>query len=306
MPFQRNLNDKTITALNELYQKQSWWKALVDHKETFVAVRPNSELNVYAGGGSIARIGLARKYPFLRVNVKFLVDVPSGYVNLLSQNNESNLNAIIRTPEQFCENIGKIIKNAKTYHNGERLGEVIIASRCLSVIDVEVAFSEAESGDGDGEIGDDDSKSGRIDIVVLDSDGTLNFIECKLYRSSELRDTETPAVCGQLATYQQWIRENKNAIKKNYKAMVEQLARLNGKAFDRYRPGRKVNDVNESPMLLIFGYARNDESNASELAESVLKAASNYGVKGARVRCIGSAARLKDESLMKKWISAIP
>lgn len=76
MALVRQISEETIGRLNSLYEAGNWWKTLVDHPNTFVAVRPNNTISVYGGGGSIARISFQGTQPSLRVHVKYLAELP--------------------------------------------------------------------------------------------------------------------------------------------------------------------------------------------------------------------------------------
>lgn len=300
MALIRQISEETIGQLNSLYEAGNWWKTLVDHPNTFVAVRPNNTISVYGGGGSIARISFQGNQPSLRVHVKYLAELPSAYVDLLDTNRTQSAIPVIETADQFQSRINQVIERASRLQAGERRGEVTIANRCLSVIDIELAYAQDEEGAEDPVAEDGGSGTGRIDLVSLGRDGVLRFVEAKLFRNKELRARGTPVVCGQLSAYHQWLTEMRSEIAGEYQSMVGQLAKLEGNAFQRFKIAPKtITRIDTIPRLLVFGFDQQQQSFAKELAENITRSTKIGGFTHEMITCVGNASNVTDEHLTR-------
>lgn len=300
MPLARQLNNTTIDQLNQLYVSNTWWTTLADHPATFVAARPNQALNVYAGGGSIARVSFQGDQPSLRVHVKYLAELPTAYVDLLDQEQGQAPIPIIDNIERFRNGIEGVIGRTTMYHTGEREGEVAIANSRSSVIDIELAYSFENQGGEDPDTEDNGRSSGRIDLVTCSDNGVLRFVEAKLYGNRELRarGERVPPVCGQLEAYYQWLNRNGQCIADEYRRMVTQMAKLMGQAFDRFRNCPKIDHVDPTPRLLIFGFDQHQQEHANNLADNI-----SQGIQGINgfvremITCVGGANNVTDQHL---------
>src|SRR5438067_7845969 len=108
MAFTRRLEPALVDELNKLYDNQeSWWNALVQDEDVFVAIR-NNAVNAYVGGASIARIAWTSGRLQLRVNRKFLAfPKPTSsndqYADLLAAVGEVVEAITVSNPAQYVE-----------------------------------------------------------------------------------------------------------------------------------------------------------------------------------------------------------
>ena len=200
--FKRGLAQEFVDELNAMYhQPGSWWRAFVEDKDTFVAIRGNS-VNVYYQGASLAKLSLTRNGIVVEVHYKYLVNpdrepeyIAVGVAGTITETDNLIVSEI---------DVRGLKAAAKNYAGDEKKGVHKIALKpANAVVDLEIAIS-----DGSG--------APRMDIASLadDQDGSvrLRFFEAKTYTNPELRamvPSDIPVV-EQISTYSELIRQNKH------------------------------------------------------------------------------------------------
>ncbi|HWG32738.1 MAG TPA: hypothetical protein VN650_01125 [Gemmatimonadaceae bacterium] len=288
MPFTRELNPGLISALNDLYvEKDSWWRALVDDKEIFIAIRPDA-INAYAHGASIARITWTGRL-CLRVHRKFVV-IPKTtkgdeYVDLLDERRSTTKPLVVDSVKAYTEQLHYIKAAAGRLTGKEREDENTIALRCNCVLDIEAAFNNESAS----EQSDDDTAGGRVDIVALEN-GTLSLTEVKLYGNGDVRSSAIPAVCGQLQGYYTWAKENQTQIVKAYNKVAKYREELH-----LVSEAQPVERLDPTPRLLIVGFDRSQQSSLGGIKARIIENLNGCvpGFDKQHIRTVGSASNVR-------------
>ena len=253
MAFDRNLSDTFITGLQNLAKDpSSWWSKIRKSKHLFVAIRKNT-IGAYAGGASIAKVGWKGSRCVLKVHKKYLVLPPKGpnYVELGDRQRGPDVQTV-KSERDFAEHLDQIKEAAALLGGEERAGANLVAAGHSCFLDLEAAF---DGGDAD-DAGPGTQKRGRVDLVAVDSQGRLVFIEAKLHSNGELRSRrDVPDVCGQLADYARWIDREGATILEAYRrawTLRQQLGLP--------RPSRMPEALDPIPRLLIFGFSSSDRT----------------------------------------------
>lgn len=299
MQFKRQIDTRLVSALNALYaDKDSWWRALVDDEDVFVAIRPNA-INAYAHGASIAKIEWNGR-PCLSVHRKYLV-VPQTtkgdeYVDLLDDNHSPTKPLVVEDWETYSKNLKYIKAAARQLGGKEREDENKIATNCSSVLDMEVAFNDSQA-----EVSDRKNVKGRVDIVALTSSGVLTLTEAKLHENSDLRradndmdENNVPEVCNQLTRYADWAAAHEDKILAAYTSVAEFR-----KALGVRSAGAAVTRLDLTPRLLILGFDNTKKKKLGDLRKSIVD-----GVKKRiptfterHIRAVGNASNVRDAHL---------
>jgi hypothetical protein len=292
------LDGEFIKRLNKLYQdKNGWWHRLADDRDVFVAIRDNS-LNAYVHGGSAGKITWDGASIGLTVHPAYLVfpdrTGKSPYQNLLSS--ESVLQAVVINNTQDYVTHFKRIKNiVRTLQGSERRGENQIAARLGAVIDIEAAFA-TEADAANMEFEDASLGPGRIDLLAVADDTRLVCTEAKLFDNGELRSATTPAVCGQLVAYFQWLDRNAEAIKEAYGNVAGYYKRLEGRFFQQRSCATKGRySIDPIPRLLIFGFDSHQRKSLEEVKHQVCKGVRDQipGFTPKHIRCVGKPGNVQ-------------
>ena len=303
MPFDRHLNSDFVAALNELHdrhdRKDNWWYKLVNDPRVFIAIRNNS-LNAYVAGGSVGRIAWRNRSIRFAVNHAYLVfpDRASRnpYIDLMNPAEELQP-LVINGPADFVEHFKEIKRAVKTLSGFERQGENRIAADVTEVIDIEAAFDTAE------ESKDRDAKpsQGRIDLMAVDGNGKIVTTEAKLFRNSELRATITPAVCGQLVSYHQWLSSSGGEIEAAYLKVLKYYRELKGRFFRRRcrEPWRGLS-VDPIPRLLIFGFDAHQREGLKFVRDSICNGVSGPipGFSSRHIRTVGGITSVRSAHIL--------
>ncbi len=257
--FNRGLDDEFVDALNREYDKEDgWWRAFVDDKDVFIAIRENY-VNAYYRGCSLLRLELKDDTVVGKVHYKYLL-CPSAcneYVKVVD--GRANLD---NAKSRFLDDIGEIdsLKKAATsYVGAEKVGVHDILSANNNILDVEIAFGKDES----------DTGAPRLDFAAIRKSGEeakIIFFEAKHFNNhNALRKSgdAKPEVVKQIATYRSKLRDNRDAIIESYCRVCCNLRSLRGVAKrhpDRHSMLESVVDgsrkltIDENPVLLVFGF----------------------------------------------------
>ncbi len=256
--FNRGLREDFLDALNELYGKPgSWWKPLVEDRETFIGVRENS-LNVYYRGASLLRLKpLGTGDVAGEVHYKYLVkprpqDHGDEYVSIGDDGRIDRRQLIPMMSDRV--QVDALKAAARNFADAEKTGVHRIAMQEQNaVVDLEVAIS-------DGRV------ARRIDIAALADHGdkvAVRFFEAKAFANKELRARKpgTPAVVDQIRRYEGLIETHADEIKRSYRCVCENLCRLEGVDLGGGR-GELIKqvvdgmpmEIDTRPGLVVFGF----------------------------------------------------
>lgn len=270
MSFKRHLEPLFIAALSKLYDdRNSWWHALVQDQDVFIAIRSNT-INAYAGGASIARIGWNNGLQ-LRVHRKFLV-VPKprsgddAYADLLRRDGLPVEAITVNNEVDYVEHLLAIKAAGRRLTGHERSGEIEIATSCPCVLDVEAAFDSAAPSDSPD---DDIGSGGRVDIVAINDGGHVTLTEAKLYSNSEIRSKTEPIVCTQLVEYYTWARDHAPAIIRAYTDVQDYRRKLHLRLASESVD--TAVDLDVIPRLIIFGFDSTQKSQIPGIKNKIVE-----------------------------------
>ena len=242
--FNRGLDDEFVDALNREYDKQDgWWRAFVDDKDVFLAIRENY-VNVYYRGCSLLRLELKDDTVVGKVHYKYLLrpSAPKEYVKV-----ENGVATLGDTTNWFLTGVRDIDSlkiAARPYAGDEKAGvHNILLSK--PILDVEIALASVRL----------DFAALRYSSEVVD----VVFFEAKHFKNNELRasDGKLPPVVRQMKRYENRLREHRRAIKESYRRVCCNLRHLKG--VDKRHPERHTMlngslRVEEKPELIVFGF----------------------------------------------------
>lgn len=267
--FKRGISSDFVAALNEEYERNSWWTKIVDDHNLFVAIR-DEYINVYYKGNSLIRLDFNKGEFIAKTHYKYLV----------KPNLNKNENCLIKTTENMAfipesskgtldyyltKSLYEIesIKKASTAYGGiEKEGIQKILNSNINIIDLEVALTKTALQSED-DIDKDSAK--RIDFAAIhenaQSQFELVFFEAKHYSNKELRakGNALPAVLKkQIPTYEKLLDQYESDIKTSYKRVCKNLIdllpnRSFTKSIIAIANGADFN-VNFQPRLVIFGF----------------------------------------------------
>ena len=255
--FNRGLGDAFVDALNKEYDKDGWWRAFVDDKDVFLAIRENY-VNAYYRGCSLLRLSWEAGAFVGEVHYKYLLrpSASNEYVKVVDGRAKLD-----NAKSRFLDDIGEIdsLKKAATsYVGAEKAGVHDILSANNNILDVEIAFGKDES----------DTGAPRLDFAAIRKSGEeakIVFFEAKHFNNhNALRKSgdAKPEVVKQIATYRSKLRDNRDAIAKSYCRVCCNLRSLRGVA-ERHAErhamlesisGQQKLTVDENPVLIVFGF----------------------------------------------------
>ncbi|MDE0029245.1 MAG: hypothetical protein OXU42_07590 [Deltaproteobacteria bacterium] len=257
--FDRGLDDEFVECLNMEYAKGGWWRAFVDDRELFVAIRDN-RLNVYYHGCSLAEIWCEAGAVVGRTHYKYLlrpsVDDPYvGFVDGAYRFPEDASSLFVESPKEV-----KDIKRAANAYVGEEKAGV------QRVIDVNPNILDVEIGFGLPRTAETRPSAPRVDFAALqvsDDGATVVFFEAKRFANRDLRAEKgrTPRVIEQIREYSALLDQNRARIVDRYRHVCRNLRCLRGVA--KRRPERhallesiaeKPLSIDAKPRLVVFGF----------------------------------------------------
>jgi len=269
-PFRRHLPDNLIEKLNELHGRdpKSWWHRLVNCRDakgkpdrrTFFAVR-DGYLSVYTNGGSLLKITVEDGAISCQIHEEYVIqrNPDNPYVRL--DGADSHRIQTIGSPDKLVEKFEQVRRRVGVFMGGERQNVGDLANRILNVIDIEATAGPSES---EGRLAMPvDRTRDAIDLMAVAPDGVIWSFEAKLLANKELRagENSVPAVVEQIRRYSQRMLVNrKPEILEAYGKVAQAYRRLEGRAFEERREFfDRVKDLRSEPVLVIFGYDRDQQ-----------------------------------------------
>ena len=257
--FDRGLDDEFVECLNTEYARGGWWRAFVDDRKLFVAIRDN-RLNVYYRGCSLAEIWCEKGAVVGHTHYKYLLrpsvgDPYVGFAGGAYRFPEDAASLFVESPKEVEE----IKRAANAYAEDEKAGVQRIIDANPNILDVEIGFGIPRTAETR-------PSAPRVDFATLQvSDGgaTVVFFEAKRFANGELRAKkgQTPNVIEQIDKYSALLEENRPRIVDRYGRVCRNLRRLSGVA-KRHRErhallesiAEKPLSIDTKPRLVVFGF----------------------------------------------------
>ena len=234
----------------ELKKNTSWWARFKKDASLYIEIRKDNQVNVYFGGGSVARIHYCSKHKRLQVftHHKYLgLPAPS------KSNAYIECSDIIDKPIEKDSEIlicDKVIERVKTCYSQKHAingvvdkekwsekfiqGSLIIKSLTFH-LDSEFAYNDAAS-------------QNRIDLVRCDN-GIITFVELKRIADGRMlhKTDESPEIVEQMNRYKDFINRYSAQLLAYYQKLYDVKVEL-GLHVPSVRPA----SINHEPHLLIF------------------------------------------------------
>ena len=265
--FKRGLSADMVESLNEEYERDGWWTALVDDPQLFIAIR-NEYLNVYWKGNSLLKLFLENGRLVGQVHYKYMLRPEingNPYLRIEGGKLHSANPADLFLSDLSC--VASLKRAADVYTGEEKAGVHKIVMSNHNIIDVEIAF------------GTENEQSGarvaqRIDFAALqlESHGPeLTFYEAKMFNNPELRGKgdANPKVLTQLKKYKDFLQNCESEVIDSYRKTCGNLVSLSGvkekfssmnSLLTDIASGALTLSIDPDVRLAVFGYDR-DQGN---------------------------------------------
>lgn len=262
--FNRGLDDHLVEALNDEYHKAGWWRALMDEKALFVAIREN-RLNVYYRGCSLAEVWMQDGQVVGRVHYKYLLrpSIATPYAEWVDQTYRLPVEPqelFAASPPSRATEVETLKTAVKPYAGGEKTGVQRIIESNRNIIDVEIAFGIP----GTETMAPSAPRVDFAALKVLDGGSEVVFYEAKRFADHGALRAEgrrTPNVVEQIDRYSKLLRDNCQKVVDSYGRVCTNLLSLHGmeeRHPERHallqRIARKPLSINPEPKLLVFGF----------------------------------------------------
>lgn len=268
--FKRGLGPDLVRVLEEEYNRLSWWYAMANDPELFIAIR-DEYLNVYWKGNSLLKLFLQDGRLVGEVHYKYMLRPKSNtpYLRI-----EGGKVMSANHADYFLSDLSSIeyLKSSADIHAGpEKSGVHKIVMSNLNVIDVEIAFGTENEQSGA-------KVAERIDFAALrlESQGPeVVFYEAKTFSNGDLRAVgeRSPRVVSQLKRYRDFLRDSESEVINSYRKVCGNLVSLSGvrerEGISSMRDlladiesGKRPLKINPNVRLVVFGYDR-DQANGS-------------------------------------------
>ena len=217
--FDRGICDTFVTALNNEYENNGWWKRLIDDKSLFLGIRDNY-VDVYLNGGRVLNLEYAKGEFVGKTHFKYLVNLSRSDTkseNVKFKNGTFDRINLSDPYRHVATDIAGIKKSLNRYQGEEKIGVHKIAMRNRNVIDTEIKFPGEDR---------------RVDFAALqriDGDIKLVFFEAKNYSNSQIRHpARHPEVLNQIEAYEGIIGARRKEIQDSYTEVARNIKRLKG------------------------------------------------------------------------------
>ena len=264
--FKRGLKQDFVNQLNEWYDSGKWWKAFVDDKDLFLAIRKD-KLNVYYRGASLLLLEWHNGTVTGKIHYKYLLQPrtfgsDSAYVEIEP---DSGRPCLSEEKDLFIEDLTKL-KDLKAaaglYAGSEKTGVYTIIAKHECILDTEVGFSTPRR---------------YVDFAALkekDQHVQVVFYEVKQFTDSRIRKEgdSDPEVISQIEEYHCLLKENRYEILDSYRKVCLNLRDLKGlkeKYPERHGIVKRVANgaklsIDTMPKLVVFGYDRDQQKSWKE------------------------------------------
>ena len=241
----RNYFDLNINAplFTELAQLPEWWKRILNDKTLYVNIRKGNRINVYYHGASVMELSINR-------DKTIQGKIHSKYI--LFQETQTDKNGYRKdiSPKTIVENLPSI-KNAiianQATSNPEGLSEKAIQGNMYvkgKYIDTEFEYVHPNR------------LITRIDLITINNDGMIEFVELKrisdprlLKKDMSLKNEE---IRKQIDNYNSFIKGHKDEIIQYYKQLQQILKKV---GVNNPLCNIAITDIKPSVSLYFAGYA---------------------------------------------------
>jgi hypothetical protein len=260
-----------LTKLADPKASPNWWQDVLGSKDLVLAVR-GGYLNAYAQGQSILKIGSERGTgldtdgnPVMEIHYKYLVEPSRKGQEYVRFNGKSFLvepRDLICTHYESGRTLDRLIAAASVHADSEKQGVHVIAARNPTVVDLEIAFTQASDAITD-------AGAFRIDLAALHPDGDgkfkLVFYEAKRAKDVRLRagSTGPPMVVEQMNRYDEFVRTRASDLVQAYRDVCAAMVKLRSRRPDslaqiirHVAAETSTSNLSVDPVtrLLVFGF----------------------------------------------------
>ena len=241
----RNYFDLNINAplFTELAQLPEWWKRILNDKTLYVNIRKGNRINVYYHGASVMELSINR-------DKTIQGKIHSKYILFQETQTDKNEYRKDISPETIVENLPSI-KNAiianQATSNPEGLSEKAIQGNMYvkgKYIDTEFEYVHPNR------------LITRIDLITINNDGMIEFVELKrisdprlLKKDMSLKNEE---IRKQIDNYNSFIKGHKDEIIQYYKQLQQILKKV---GVNNPLCNIAITDIKPSVSLYFAGYA---------------------------------------------------
>ena len=241
----RNYFDLKINAplFTELAQLPEWWKRILNDKTLYVNIRKGNRINVYYHGASVMELSINR-------DKSIQGKIHSKYILFQETQTDKNEYRKDISPETIVENLPSI-KNAiianQATSNPEGLSEKAIQG---------IMYVEGKYIDTEFEYVHPNRLITRIDLITINNDGMIEFVELKrisdprlLKKDMSLKNEE---IRKQIDDYNSFIEGHKDEIIQYYKQLQQILKKV---GVNNPLCNIAITDIKPSVSLYFAGYA---------------------------------------------------
>ena len=263
--FNRGLDDDFMETLDDEYHKDGWWRALIDDRGVFVAIR-NNRVNAYYRRCSLAEVWMEAGVVVGRIHYKYLLrpSIDTPYAGLADQAYRLPIEArqlFLNSPPRSATEMRALKAAATPYAGEEKSGVQRIIDSNPNIMDVEIAFGIPGTDETD-------RSAPRVDFATLrvsDHGGQLVFYEAKRFANhAALRvkdESSLPEAVEQIELYSQLLRDNHEKVVESYRRVCSNLLRLRGMRERHPVRHQMLRDIAGKPLsidtqvkLAVFGF----------------------------------------------------
>ncbi len=234
-----------------LAKKPQWWNSIIQDKTLYIEIRKDNYINVYYQDGCVVLLQWSRGHLRATTHKKYLLNISvkkelssTPYWDV-TDNLLYDRNFICRLKENINDFYGNDIRNLEDYREKYIQWQVATDNKDR-IIDTEFAYNL-----------DKDIPDLRIDLVSVNHEGALNFIELKRINDNRLlnKNLSEPEVVRQIEKYSRFIEIYQSELLAFYQKIYEIKEKL-GVINTKWEQGMEVFQskpcsVNLQPQLLI-------------------------------------------------------
>lgn len=247
--FNLDPNAPIFSILEE--EQALWWKTVCNDKELYINIRKDNRINVYYKGASVMDLKHDPIDGFIAyINDKYINEdnhckykkCKDGYLKIKPEDIIDMLESIKRNIFQVqCKKGRK--NNPEKISEKEFQGEEYLRGRYIDS-EYEFVYSQPKH------------KRIRIDLISINSDGLIEFIELKRISDGRLLKVEDskkiPEIIDQIHNYNRFINEYSDDILSYYKRIQQIMKMIN---IPNYLLNVDIKGVNPNLKLLFIPYA---------------------------------------------------
>lgn len=273
--FTRGLSETALPAFKKYICEQKWLQILLQHKNTFFAIR-NNYINIYGYGGSLVKLIYSKGNIKGETHFKYLLrkKIESGksgkfYVSIEDGKPQLDTYTLDNMFEVSLKG-NLLLAQAKLYAGEEKIGVHELMMENTNVLDTEIVFGKDMGEDEDviGAVPMDAQKTiknDRVDFCAL-HEGKNDELKIIFYEAKTISNGELSGeVLDQLDRYRKQLKDREVEILNAYRLVCQNIVDLfDGTDFSipflKYarmvveKP--KKLSIDPEPRLVIFGFDR--------------------------------------------------